>query len=110
MTLTAWDRARAKRGQAAFCRTCAIVTAGRGGLGRAVVAAFLAEGGRVATVARNDAALAGLYALPDADASCLTLAVDLLDGRAVAQAVQTVRYWGGRLDILVNAAGAHAGG
>lgn len=93
-----------------FSGRLAIVTGGSGGLGRAVVAAFLAEGAHVAAIAHHESSLAPLRLLPGADASLLPLAVDLLDVPAVEQAVLTVREWGGRLDILVNAAGANAGG
>jgi plastocyanin len=93
-----------------FAGRLAIVTGGSGGLGRAVVAAFLAEGAHVAAVARHDGSLAPLRRLPGADVSLLPLAVDLLDVSAVEQAVRAVRQWGGRLDILVNAAGAYAVG
>ena len=93
-----------------FTGRVALVTGGSGGLGGAVVAAFLTEGARVAAVARHDDALADLRALPSADTALLTLAVDLLDAGATDHVVEAVRDWGGRLDILVNAAGAYAGG
>ena len=93
-----------------FAGRVAVVTGGSGGLGGAVVAAFLAEGARVAAVSRQQAGLAELRTLPGADVSLLTLEVDLLDAAATEHAVRAVREWGGRLDILVNAAGAYAGG
>lgn len=93
-----------------FAGQVALVTGASGGLGRAVVAAFLAEGARVVAVARHGAGLSDLRSLPGAERAVLPLAVDLLDVPAVEQAVETARAWGGRLDILVNSAGAYAGG
>ena len=93
-----------------FSGRVAVVTGGNGGLGKAVVTAFLAEGARVAALGRHDAGLAELRALPGARDSLLTLAVNLLDARAAEQAARSVREWGGRIDILVNTAGAYAGG
>jgi NAD(P)-dependent dehydrogenase (short-subunit alcohol dehydrogenase family) len=97
-------------GESRFRGRVAVVTGGNGGLGKAVVTAFLAEGARVAAPGRHDAGLAELRALPGADAALLTLAVDLVDARAAEQAARSVRDWAGRLDILVNTAGAYAGG
>ena len=97
-------------GESRFRGRVAVVTGGNGGLGKAVVTAFLAEGARVAALGRHDASLAELRALPGADAALLTLAVDLVDARAAEQAARSVRDWAGRLDILVNTAGAYAGG
>lgn len=93
-----------------FVGRVAMVTGGSGRLGQAIVAALLAEGTHVAAIARHDNSLADLRTLPGADASLLTLTADLLDVSAVDRAVQAVREWSGRLDILVNAAGAYAGG
>jgi NAD(P)-dependent dehydrogenase (short-subunit alcohol dehydrogenase family) len=93
-----------------FTGRVALVTGGSGGLGQAVVAAFLAEGARVAAVGRHHAALAELRTLSGADASLFILGVDLLDAAATDHAVGALREWGGRLDILVNAAGGYAGG
>lgn len=97
-------------GEQRFAGRVAMVTGGNGGLGASIVAAFLAEGARVAALARRDDSLAELRALPGASGSLLTLAVDLLDAHAAEQAAATVREWGSRIDILVNTAGAYAGG
>jgi NAD(P)-dependent dehydrogenase (short-subunit alcohol dehydrogenase family) len=97
-------------GEPRFRGRVAVVTGGSGGLGKAVVTALLAEGARVAALGRHDAGLAALRALPGADSSLLTLAVDLVDARAADHMVRSVRDWAGRTDILVNTAGAYAGG
>lgn len=76
-----------------------IVTAGAGGIGRAIVDAFLAEGARIATCDIDDAALA---ALPDA---VIRQRVDVSDPEALRGFIrQSVAELGG-LDCLVNNAG-----
>ncbi|MEP6768252.1 MAG: SDR family NAD(P)-dependent oxidoreductase [Acidobacteriota bacterium] len=91
----------------------AVVTGGSGALGSAVVAALLAEGARVAVPFRKSGELErlreerslGLYA-----ESLSGAMLDLTDETAVAAYAESVAEDRGGLDILVNTAGAFAGG
>jgi len=74
----------------------AIVTGGAAGIGRAIVARFLAEGTRVAVY--------DLHA-QDAPAGTLALKVDVSDPAAVKAAVAETEATLGPIDILVNNAG-----
>ncbi|WP_432544897.1 GolD/DthD family dehydrogenase [Kineococcus sp. SYSU DK002] len=76
----------------------ALVTGGAGGIGAAVVAAFEAEGTRVAVLDRDERALAGA-------GGSFHVAADTTDPAAVASAVAEVVHRAGRLDVLVNCAG-----
>ncbi|WP_246594585.1 SDR family NAD(P)-dependent oxidoreductase [Mameliella sediminis] len=79
----------------------ALVTGGRGGIGRAIVARFLREG---ATVYAADLTPQGSLAEHDDDGS-LFVAMNVADEAAVTAAMAQVQADHGRLDILVNAAG-----
>ncbi len=91
----------------------ALVTGGTGALGGAIVAALLAEGARVSVAYRKAGELERLrdersVAAPSDALSGAML--DVTDEAAVAAWAQSVSRDCGRLDILVNAAGAFAGG
>jgi NAD(P)-dependent dehydrogenase (short-subunit alcohol dehydrogenase family) len=90
----------------------AIVTGGTGALGAAVVRAFLAEGARVAVPFRKPGELEKLRASLDSDrAEALSgTLLDLTDESAVEAFAASVAEDRQGLDILVNAAGAFAGG
>jgi NAD(P)-dependent dehydrogenase (short-subunit alcohol dehydrogenase family) len=90
----------------------AIVTGGTGALGAAVVRAFLAEGARVAVPFRKEGELEKLRAGLDAGhAEALSgTRLDLTDETAVEAFAASVAEDRQGLDILVNAAGAFAGG
>ncbi|WP_136439334.1 SDR family NAD(P)-dependent oxidoreductase [Pacificoceanicola onchidii] len=79
----------------------ALVTGGRGGIGRAIVARFLREG---ATVYAADLTPQGSLAEHDDDGSRF-VAMNVADEAAVKAAMQQVDAEDGKLDILVNAAG-----
>jgi NAD(P)-dependent dehydrogenase (short-subunit alcohol dehydrogenase family) len=85
---------------------CAIVTGGSHGLGLAIVRELVARGARVAVLARNAArmqeALAGL------EANAFGVPADLRDPDQVRHAFEQVHERFGRLDVLVNNAGAGA--
>lgn len=93
-----------------FAGRVALVTGGSGGIGRAVVAAFLAEGALVAALARRADELAQFRINVGAGEALLTIAADLLQPGAAEQAVREVLAWRDRVDILVNATGAFSGG
>jgi 3-oxoacyl-[acyl-carrier protein] reductase len=83
----------------------ALVTGGTRGIGRAIVAAFLAEGARVAfsgsTEASVKAARRGLPPAADAEG----IVADLADPSAPERVVAAVLARFGRIDVLVNNAG-----
>ena len=78
----------------------ALVTGGRGGIGRAICARFEAEGARVFAA---DLTPAG--SLSEADPGAGFLALDVSDEAQVKAAFATVSAQVGHLDVLVNAAG-----
>lgn len=78
----------------------ALVTGGRGGIGRAICARFLAEGARVYAA---DLSEGGSLDLPGGDADFIQLDVSSED--EVRAAMERVSDEAGKLDILVNAAG-----
>lgn len=89
----------------------ALVAGGTGGLGRAVSLAFLGEGARVVVTYRKDEEFAALKAAAGANEARLDgHEVDVTEEQAVRGLVEAVRTRHGRLDILVNAVGAYAGG
>jgi len=87
----------------------AIVTGGSRGIGLAVARGLVAEGAKVALVARDEARLkAAADSLGDADV--LTLSADTTDDASVRAMVdEVVAAWGG-VDVLVNSAAQPAGG
>ena len=79
----------------------ALVTGGRGGIGRAIVARFLKEG---ATVYAADLTPQGSLTAHDEDGS-LFQPLNVTSEEDVVAAMERVRVEQGKLDILVNAAG-----
>lgn len=89
-----------------------IVTGGSRGIGRAVVAALLDEGARVATCARDlDALRAAWAGRPDAGGRLLLRAVDVRDPAAVAALVaEAVGEFDGLDGVVANAGAGAVGG
>ncbi len=83
----------------------AVVTGAVGNLGRAVTAAFAAQGARVALVDLDATALeaARNELSPETDAA--VFAADLIEPSSVADMVERVSAHFGRIDILANIAG-----
>jgi len=79
----------------------ALITGGRGGIGRAIAARFLREG---ATVFAGDLSASGSLAAHDDDGSRF-VTLDVASEEAVRAAMAEVARVSGQLDILVNAAG-----
>src|SRR6476620_8519981 len=82
----------------------ALVTGASRGIGRAIALTLLAEGMRVAVVARSGDLLASLAA-PYGD-RCLPLAADLRTPATPPAIIEAVTRHFSRLDLLVNNAGA----
>jgi 3-oxoacyl-[acyl-carrier protein] reductase len=89
----------------------ALVTGGSKGIGRAVAALLAAEGCRLALVARGADALGETAAMLQAKgAEVMTIPADLADPAEPRRVVEQVIRRFGRLEILVNNAGAIRGG
>lgn len=94
-----------------FSGQTVLVAGGTGGLGRAVTLAFLEQGARVAVTFRRQSEMESLARLAgDAVALLDGHDVDLSDDNAIANLVEGILASHSRLDILVNAVGAWAGG
>jgi NAD(P)-dependent dehydrogenase (short-subunit alcohol dehydrogenase family) len=81
----------------------AVVTGAAGGMGRAIVAQFVADGLKVAALDIDGAGLAALG--KDHGTAVLPVEVDLTDAAAIARAFETVEARLGGVDALVNNAG-----
>jgi NAD(P)-dependent dehydrogenase (short-subunit alcohol dehydrogenase family) len=88
-----------------------LVAGGTGGLGRAVSLAFLADGARVAATYVRSEEFDGLKNAAGANAPALSgYGVDVTDEAAVGRLMEEIVTKHARLDVLVNAVGAYAGG
>ncbi len=94
-----------------FSSNFALIAGGTGGLGRAVSLAFLQEGANVIVTYRKTEEFSALKDAAGQHASLLEgYEVDVTDESAVRRLTEKVLAEHGRLDILVNAVGAYAGG
>jgi len=94
-----------------FVNKVVLVAGGTGALGQAVSLAFLAELAKVVVTYRQAEEFAALEKAAAAHASQLEgHQVDVTDETAVRQSIDQVSARHGRLDVLVNAVGAYAGG
>ena len=88
----------------------ALVAGGTGGLGRAVTEAFLGAGYTVAVTYHTPEKWTALQKDVGPDARLEGFRVDVTDEAAVKGLIETLFSKHGRLDALVNAVGAYAGG
>lgn len=94
-----------------FKNKVALIAGGTGALGRAVSNAFLEQGASVIVTYRTKQEFEDLTELAGENASNLTgSSVDVTDQEAVQKFISTVIKENGRVDYLVNAVGAYAGG
>lgn len=94
-----------------FSGKVALVSGGTGGLGRAVVLAFLAEGASVAVPYFNQTEFEALQSSAGEHSSRLEgTKVDVTDEAAVRAYVDSLVTKHGRLDAMVNTVGGYAGG
>ncbi len=94
-----------------FSGNSALIAGGTGGLGRAVSLAFLEEGAEVIVTYRKQEELSALQKASGQHGSRLSgHQIDVTDESAVRQLIDRVLAKHPRLDILVNAVGAYAGG
>lgn len=83
----------------------ALVTGGSRGIGRAICAAYLREGARVATCARSSESLEEASAELSELGEVLALQRDLVHRDQVSALVEEIMERFGRIDVLVNNAG-----
>jgi NAD(P)-dependent dehydrogenase (short-subunit alcohol dehydrogenase family) len=94
-----------------FSDRVVLLAGGTGALGAAISLAFLAEKGKVVVTYRRPEEFATLQKAASAYASQLEgHRLDVTDETAVRQRLDQVSARYGRLDVLVNAVGAYAGG
>lgn len=92
-------------------RKIVLVAGGTGGLGRAVSLAFLADGASVMSTYHTPAQFKALQTVAGANEPALEgFQVDVTDEAAVTQIVDAIVARHARLDAVVNAVGAYAGG
>lgn len=85
----------------------ALVTGGGRSLGRAIALAFAGAGAHVAVASRTREQLDEVaQEIRSRNRRGVAIEVDVTDSKSVAQMVETVRKEFGRIDILVNSAGA----
>jgi len=96
---------------ARFGGSVVLVAGGTGGLGKAVTTAFLEEGASVAVSYRNQAEWESFENSQSANAARLQgHVVDVTDEAAATQLIEKTFSKHGRLDVMVNTIGGHAGG
>lgn len=95
---------------AQFSGKVVLVAGGTGGLGRAVSLAFLEKGATVIVTYRNQNEFDALKIAAPRGSSLDGESVDVTDETAVRQFIGGIVSQRGRLDVLVNAVGAYAGG
>jgi NAD(P)-dependent dehydrogenase (short-subunit alcohol dehydrogenase family) len=89
----------------------ALVTGGNRGIGKAIARALAAEGARLSLLARGEEELRrAADELAASGAECLALPADVTDEKQVVSAFARTLERFGRLDVLVNNAGAFDGG
>jgi meso-butanediol dehydrogenase / (S,S)-butanediol dehydrogenase / diacetyl reductase len=85
----------------------ALITGGGTGIGRACALAFAAQGAQIAVAGRRKEALAGVVGeIESSGGKALALTCDVVNRGAVEAAISSVALHFGRLNVIVNNAGA----
>lgn len=85
----------------------ALITGGGSGIGRAIALLFAAEGARIAVAGRRADPLSEVAAeIYNTGGECLAVSCDVTDSHSVARALENTLARYGRLDVVVNSAGA----
>ncbi len=107
LALGGWALSRLWRDDYDFSGKTVLITGGSRGLGLALARRFCAEGARVVLVARDaDELLRAQADLRSRGGEAFTIAADVTDAAEAAAVVQETIELCGRLDVLVNNAGA----
>ncbi|HEX4773083.1 MAG TPA: SDR family NAD(P)-dependent oxidoreductase [Bryobacteraceae bacterium] len=93
-----------------FSNNVVLVAGGTGGLGRAVSLGFLNEGARVVVTYRSRDEFSAMQSAAGAEALLDGREIDATDETSVGRLIESILAQYGRLDALVNAIGAYAGG
>lgn len=94
-----------------FVGKVALVTGAGSGIGAAIAGRLAAEGGHVILADRDIAGVEAVArALDRGGRTVDTIALDVTDSDAITRAARRIDERHGRLDLLVNNAGIHAGG
>src|SRR5262245_4278385 len=94
-----------------FSGKVVLVAGGTGALGRAIALSFLDESAHVIVTYRRQDEFAAVSKAASANAALLGgHQVDVTDEASVHRLAEGILAGGGRIDVLVNAVGAYAGG
>lgn len=88
-----------------FQGRCVVVTGAAGGLGRALVQAFLEAGAQVCALDRDAQALAALQQAAGDGATLVTVVCDITQPQACSDAITQAEAHCGGIDVLINNAG-----
>ena len=106
LALAAWGARRLSRSDFSFAGKVCLITGGSRGLGLILARQIVAEGGRVALLARDLDELGRAHdELVQCGGEVAAVPCDLLDRAQIEQAVRTVVHHFGRIDVLINNAG-----
>jgi NAD(P)-dependent dehydrogenase (short-subunit alcohol dehydrogenase family) len=94
-----------------YAGSCALVTGGSKGMGRAIAETLAAEGTRVAVLARGQDALDDTVAalLAGGSPDALGISTDMGDAGAISAALRAIGDRWGQLNVVVNTIGPYAG-
>lgn len=93
-----------------FAGKTAIISGGAGGLGSAIATTFVNQGGRVGILDTNQSAISSLVKkLQDLGGQADGRVVDVRDGQAVTESIDSLAQSLGGIDILIAAAGGSLG-
>src|SRR5262245_34779368 len=89
-----------------LCEKTALVTGASRGIGKAIAEAFVANGAAVVLVARSEGVCGFAESLRNAGGKAIAVRGDVTDPGTIKECLGACRSQFGRLDVLVNNAGA----